>query len=499
MSEALEHTEMLAGRALERLRQVPAQQHWADDVARILDRLHEPLRVAIVGRVKAGKSTLLNCLVGERLAATDAGECTQVVSWYRYGSHYSVSAVLHDGRQIDLRFSRESGQLQFAPPADLPVENISRFEICWPSSALREMTLIDTPGLASLRDENSARTRDFLAIGDDRPAQADMVIYMMRHMHRRDAEYLDALSDQSQSTTSASSAMALLSRADEIGGGRLDAMASAHRIARRYEADPRVRAMCSRVVPVTGLLGETGCTLSEMELSDLRQLAALPAELLDIMLLAADELCSTALPIALPVEVRRALFERFGLFGLRLLVDRISQNELVTAATLAPALVDMSGVPNVVRELRETFLPRTGTLKARAGLLELRRVAAEMHSSDTRFAAWLDAEAERVENSAGEFTDLRLAQLVARARERLRPADFDELLALSVAGPPQRRLGLASDATAAQCRVTALALGDRWRARRSASLLEGQMLEVADLAVRVADRLAAGAARQLGG
>ena len=50
-------------------------------------RLDEPLRVAIVGRVKAGKSTLLNALVGERLAATDAGEigrasCRERVSYH---------------------------------------------------------------------------------------------------------------------------------------------------------------------------------------------------------------------------------------------------------------------------------------------------------------------------------------------------------------------------------------------------------------------------------
>jgi len=497
VSVALERTAALAERALERLRQVPQQQRWADDVARILDRLHEPLRVAIVGRVKAGKSTLLNCLVGERLAATDAGECTQIVSWYRHGSHYSVAAVFHDGSRLDLAFSRVNGRLQFSPPAHVALERIARFEIEWPAAALREMTLIDTPGLASLRDENSARTRDFLALGDDRPAQADMVVYMMRHMHSRDAEYLDALSDQSQSTTSAASAIALLSRADEIGGGRLDAMASAHRIASRYEADTRVRAMCARVLPVTALLGETGTTLSEMEISDLRELAALPPDLLDIMLLAADELCSTTLQISLPVEVRRQLLHRFGLFGLRLLVDRLSQNEALTAATLAPALVDMSGVPKLVRELRETFLPRTGTLKARVGLLELRRVAAEMHTSDPRFAEWLDAESERVENSAGEFSDLRLAQLVARAREQLRPHDFDELLSLSAAGPLHRRLGLPSSATAAQCRASALALGDRWRSRRSVALLEGPLLEVADLAVRVADRLAATAAQHL--
>ena len=57
-------------------------------------RLDEPLRVAIAGRVKAGKSTLLNALVGERLAATDAGECTRVVTWYRNALGYKVVAEL---------------------------------------------------------------------------------------------------------------------------------------------------------------------------------------------------------------------------------------------------------------------------------------------------------------------------------------------------------------------------------------------------------------------
>ena len=40
----------------------------------VLDRLDEPLRVAIAGKVKAGKSTLLNALVGEKVAPTDATE-----------------------------------------------------------------------------------------------------------------------------------------------------------------------------------------------------------------------------------------------------------------------------------------------------------------------------------------------------------------------------------------------------------------------------------------
>ena len=53
-------------------------------IAELERRLHEPLRLAIAGMVKAGKSTLLNAMLGEQIAPTDAGECTRVVTWYRY-------------------------------------------------------------------------------------------------------------------------------------------------------------------------------------------------------------------------------------------------------------------------------------------------------------------------------------------------------------------------------------------------------------------------------
>jgi predicted GTPase len=46
----------------------------------VVQRLHEPLRVAIAGKIKAGKSTLLNALVGDELAPTDEGECTRIVT-----------------------------------------------------------------------------------------------------------------------------------------------------------------------------------------------------------------------------------------------------------------------------------------------------------------------------------------------------------------------------------------------------------------------------------
>ena len=110
-------------------------------------RLDEPLRVAIAGRVKAGKSTLLNALVGERLAATDAGECTRIVTWYRHDLGYRVTADLRPSGSADLPFRREDGELLIDLDAR-PIESIERIEVGWPSRKLTDLTLIDTPGLA---------------------------------------------------------------------------------------------------------------------------------------------------------------------------------------------------------------------------------------------------------------------------------------------------------------------------------------------------------------
>ena len=78
-----------------------------DRLRRVRDRLGEPLRVAIVGRVKAGKSTLLNALVGEELAPTDAGECTRVVTWYVDGPSYKATLHPREGSPRQAAFTRE--------------------------------------------------------------------------------------------------------------------------------------------------------------------------------------------------------------------------------------------------------------------------------------------------------------------------------------------------------------------------------------------------------
>jgi hypothetical protein len=87
----------------------------------------------------------------------------------------------------------------------------------------------------------------------------------MRHVHRTDLTFLEAFRDDTHAGASPISAIAVLSRADEVGACRLDAMGAAQRIADGWRSDPRLRRLCQTVVPVAGLLAETGATLREDE------------------------------------------------------------------------------------------------------------------------------------------------------------------------------------------------------------------------------------------
>ncbi|WP_280228177.1 dynamin family protein, partial [Nocardia cyriacigeorgica] len=89
----------LIAAARRELAEVPRARGLLADCAR---RLDQPLRVALAGSLKAGKSTLLNSLVGQQIAPTDATECTRVVTWYRNGPTPAVTAYSADGRAANV-------------------------------------------------------------------------------------------------------------------------------------------------------------------------------------------------------------------------------------------------------------------------------------------------------------------------------------------------------------------------------------------------------------
>lgn len=453
----------------------------------VLDRLDEPLRVAIAGKVKAGKSTLLNALVGEELAPTDAGECTRIVTWYKDGITYRATLEPHEGEPRQVPFSRDGGAIN-VDLGSMRAEDVRRLVIEWPSSSLRQMTLIDTPGIASISTDVSARTTAFLTPGEDQVTPADAVLYLMRHLHSSDINFLEAFHDEEFSQATPVNAIAVLSRADEVGVGRIDSMASAQRIAARYRSDPKVRRLAQTVVPVAGLLAQSGATLREAEFKALYTIANAPRDDAEALFLSADRFVQAETPIPLTNMEREHLLDRFGLFGVRLAVALIRQGAATTATALSSELVRRSGLNELKDVLLSQFAARRDVLKARSALLALEAVLQE-HRIPGRDV--LATELERITSGAHEFAEIRLLNALRAGSIKVKPAEAAEMERLLGAegGAIHTRLGLSPEADVSEVRRALTNAIGRWQRRAESPMSSREVADAARVVIRTCEGL----------
>lgn len=273
---------------------------------RIGDVLAAPPRVVIVGRVKAGKSTLVNALIGAPVAETAALEATNVVTVYQTGAPSRAEVVGLDGARRPVTLTGTgAGDLGRSPT------DIAYVHRHLPSRALEQLTLIDTPGLATLTVDNDTATRRVLIDGFEQTrtasVDADAAVFLFDSVPRADeVDFLRRLGFTPLNT------LGVLSRADSFGEGAFGVRsplehAGAHAAALSAQLSGTVAA----VIPVAGLIGETSHTGALTE-ADARAAASL-AGLDDVDLI---ELLESEHPAPLTPATRDRLLDLLGEYGL---------------------------------------------------------------------------------------------------------------------------------------------------------------------------------------
>jgi molecular chaperone DnaK (HSP70) len=212
--------------------------------------IYEPCVVAVVGRVKAGKSTFVNALLGEDLAKVGAVETTATINRFAHGNANPDRPVLcrrRDGSGELVTKQFLDGLQGNSEEVLAMARDIEYLEYRLPLPFLERVILVDTPGMGAAVQEHNQRVQEYLGIGAaskeaagdsdsfsteerkrasetyDRSreagSRADAVIFVIGQVPRAtDEGFLQAFAEVLYPGTRALNAVGVMAKVDELPG-----------------------------------------------------------------------------------------------------------------------------------------------------------------------------------------------------------------------------------------------------------------------------------------
>lgn len=436
-----------------------------------LDRLADPLRLAVAGPDRAGKSTMVNALIGEDLAPVELPGDPLASVAYRDGTQ--PRAWWQDERETayEIPMIRTAHGLRLTPDAR-HAGRPGGAVIEWPSRALRRTELIDT---------HLPLPRVFQT--------ADAVLYLTPHLDEADLRSLQAARGVRGPSVFPVHTMIVLSRADATGSGRTDALLTAKQAARRRRREPRVGALCQDVLAVSPLIAAAARTLRDDEFRAIATMAALPRASSEPHLLSTDRFTAAEALQPVGAEQRARLLQRFGLGGIRLAIT-LTRTGCDNAALLGERLQEHSGLKELQASIAELFTARRAALRARSALTVLDHL---LRTQQVPPAARLLADLELLVADAHEFRELRLLAALRSGRVNLsREPAIDAKRLLGGSGTSLgERLGMSAEATVDDTWAAAHAAVERWREQAHGRTLPPDQRRAAETVLRSCDMILA--------
>ena len=457
------------------------------EVEAVRRRAREPVRVAVAGRVSSGKSTLVNALLGMRVAPTAATECTQVVTWFRWGEHDEATLHLRDGTGLPLALT---SQRALPDTLDVDLAEVAYIDVQLYNSYLKDFTLVDTPGLSSLGDGPRGGTEAFL-LGQSADAltRADALLYVVSgDVREDDLRVLDRFrTHAAELDCSAANAVAALTKVDRLGETAESATAAGERIAARCARE--LGTAVGTVVPVMGLMAEAAQAgrIDEERARRLQLLSEIPLEERARAFRSARRLQNHP-GVRLEAQAVDDLLARLDILGVRVGVEAAASGR-TGARAITETLRHVSSIDALRNLLFETFALSGDSLKANAALKRLYRLQAKGRDPGARavLAEELRAGSERLKllPASRRLRAIELMNDLAASRLSLPEELHGHLRRMATGRSPAGQLGLPDSAGGEEIAAAAIRAAGRWRRfgndgrRRAAEQHAAEVMSVA--------------------
>jgi Dynamin family len=342
------------------------------EIRSAISALEQPMKVAVIGLAKAGKSTLMNALLRADLVATDDSICTSKITFFRYSQEEMVRYHFLDG-SVRVASLAELHSATRRGGNEALQSQLSFVEVLLSNPALTAFDLIDTPGGESHLISDSAETRAFME-GHGYEA----IVYVFRQgVHQKSAETVSSFRGVALNRSTPLNSIGVLSCIDRYWQNLDDdPLGASSAVVDRLRSEPAVQELFFRIFPICGLLAFAAYTLDDATVQALRELGNLPREHLGKLLRNASRLVKDypTEEILVSARVRQGLLDRFGLYGIWVAVEILRGGDIGRTA-LAASLLQASGMVDLERALKGHFGARSFLIKWNSVRWSLRRVA----------------------------------------------------------------------------------------------------------------------------
>lgn len=351
-----------------------------EEMIELKERLNKPLRVAVVGVIKAGKSTLLNALMGEKLVATGNVETTYTPTWFKYSKTPGITVKLEDGRTVEAAIKdidywtvRNSGNPE--------LDKVLYVEIKSDNPLLKEIELIDTPGLASSHVKDSDNTLEFVGLNkkdiDDitmsEASMADAIVYAFsRGMGVSDEDILKAFQGPLFANATPINAIGVLTKVDDYwSSGYERPLEGGQRIVNNYKSNAKVKSVLYTILPVIGRLGENKNYLEERDKEILTDLSKINPLRFRKLLLSEERFCEKIYEdIPVLTADREHIWKKFGQYGVFLAVSSLQEGRKIEE--IGDILYESSGIEDLMKLIKQHFGNRAYLIKLRYVISRIR-------------------------------------------------------------------------------------------------------------------------------
>lgn len=178
-----------------------------------------PIKVVLMGEVKAGKSTLINSILGKRISRTSVLEATSAIYHFYYSETEECSVITKNGRfklqdvdKLVEMIEERDGDRAF-------IKECTNIEIGLNLPILKQFDLIDTPGLGTVTESNEEITKRYIP-------WADIIVWVFNSNYigqQNIREYIYDIKSQGKEM------LGVLNRIDEVYASKEEVVESARR------------------------------------------------------------------------------------------------------------------------------------------------------------------------------------------------------------------------------------------------------------------------------